>query len=211
MKVWDDIWKTEEGKTLWLEPDPFIVSLLPQFTQEGIKTVLDIGCGVGRHAIQFAREGFDVYGIEISPTGLKYALKWSEKEKIVIRLSLGDMSYLPYKRNFFDLIITWSVIYHGKADYIRRAVSEIERCIKLDSYLLCTLISTKHNKYGLGEEIEDNTFIIKEENEKSYPHHYFDREEINRYLNRFTLLMCVDKEQFFPGDFHWHILGRFDR
>jgi len=95
MKAWDEIWKTKEGKTLWLEPDPFVFSLLPKFKREGVNRILDIGFGVGRHAILFAKEGFDVYGIDTSPTGLKYATKWAEKEKATLKLRIGEMSRLP--------------------------------------------------------------------------------------------------------------------
>ncbi len=208
MKAWDEIWKTKEGRALWTEPDPFVVSLLPRFKKGGIEKTLDIGFGLGRHAILFAKEGFDVYGIETSPTGLKCAIKWSEKEEVALKLMIGEMSHLPFDSDFFDLVIAWNVLYHGTADYIRKTVSEIERCLKPDGYLLCTLISTQHNKYRLGEEVEEDTFVIAEEKEKSYPHHYFDIEEINQYLSRFTLFEYEDKEQFPPGSFHWHIGAR---
>ncbi len=208
MKAWDEIWETKEGQALWTEPDPFVVSLLPRFKKGGIEKTLDIGFGLGRHAILFAKEGLNVYGIETSPTGLKYAIKWSEKEKVTLKLMIGEMSHLPFDSDFFDLVIAWNVLYHGTADYIRKTVSEIERCLKLDGHLLCTLISTQNNKYGLGEEIEEGTFVIAEEREKSHPHHYFDIEEINRYLSRFTLFECEDIEQFPSGSFHWHIGAR---
>ena len=78
MKAWDEIWKTKEGSALWLEPDSFIVSQLPRLKNEGIEKVLDLGFGVGRHAILFAKEGFDVYGVEPSPNALKYAIEWNE-------------------------------------------------------------------------------------------------------------------------------------
>ena len=208
MKAWDEIWKTKEGQALWTEPDPFVVSLLPRFKNEGIEKILDIGFGLGRHAILFAKEGFDVYGIEASPAGLKYAIKWSEKEKVALKLTIGEMSHLPFDSDFFDLVIAWNVLYHGTADYVHKTVSEIERCLKLDGHLLCTLISTQNNKYGLGEEIEEGTFVIAEEREKSHPHHYFDIKEINRYLGKFTLFECEDIKQFRPGSFHWHIGAR---
>ncbi len=119
------------------------------------------------------------------------------------------MSHLPFASDFFDLIVAWNVIYHGNVDYIRKTVGEIKRCLKLNGYLLCTLISTQNSNYGLGEEIEKGTFVVAEDEEKSYPHHYFDREEINQYLKGFTLLKCKDVEHHYRRrSFHWHILAR---
>jgi tellurite methyltransferase len=207
MKAWDDIWQTEEGQTLFLKPHPLVVSLLPRFKKEGTEKVLDLGFGLGRHALLLAKEGFDVYGIDTSPAGLKYAIEWSERETVTLKLTIGEMGHLPFDSGYFDLILAWNVIYHGTADYIRQTISEIRRCLRLKGYLLCTLISTQNNNYGRGEEIERGTFVIAEEKEKSYPHHYFDREEIHRYLKGFALLECADVEHRRPGSFHWHVLA----
>ena len=208
MKAWNETWKSKEGRVLWLESASFVASLMPKFKKEGVRKILDIGFGVGRHTILFAKEGFDVYGIDTSESGLEYANKWARKEKITVRLEPGEMSNLPFESDFFDLIIAWNVLYHGILDSIRKSIEEIRRCLKQDGYLLCSLISVKNDKYGLGEEIERNTFVIAEEEEKSHPHHYFDRKEIKQCLVGFSLLRCKDVEQFRSGDFHWHVLAK---
>ncbi len=208
MKAWNESWKTEEGRAHWLEPDPFIVSLIPKFKKEEVEKILDLGFGIGRHTILFAKKGFDVYGIDPSSSGLGFAMKWAQQERIILKLITGDMNQLPFKNNFFDLIIAWNVIYHGTAEIIHNTINEIMRCLKIGGYLLCTLISTKHNKYGVGKEIESGTFVISEETEKSHPHHYFSKDEITRYLKGFTPIICDDKEQFYPGLFHWYILTK---
>ena len=208
MKAWNETWKTGEGRAPWLEPDPFVFELISRFKEEGIEKVLDLGFGVGRHTILFAKEGFQVYGIDTSETALSYTSQWAEKEKLSLELKVGEMSRLPFNSESFDLIIAWNVIYHGIADYINQTLKELKRCLRLNGYLLCTLISTRHNKYGLGKEIERNTFVINEEEEKNHPHHYFNKEEINQYLSGFTLLSCRDLEQLQPESFHWNILAR---
>ena len=206
MKVWDETWKTEEGRKKWLEPESYVVSFLTQFKKDGITKVLDLGFGVGRHAILLARESYNVYGLDTSPAGAMHAKQWSQQENVSIRLTLGEMDQLPFDSNSFDLILAWNVIYHGMSDIIRKTVREIERCLRPNGYLLCTLISTQHHKYGLGTEIERNTFILKSDKEKSVPHHYFDKEEIMKYFSRFECLKCDDVNQVIPGTNHWRIL-----
>ncbi|MFW9903644.1 MAG: class I SAM-dependent methyltransferase [Candidatus Thorarchaeota archaeon] len=208
MEAWDDSWKTEEGRARWLNPDPFITSKIRKFKKEGVKKVLDLGSGVGRHTILFTKEGFDVYGMDPSPSGFKYTLNLFEREKLSPKLILGDMSQLPFKSDSFDLIVAWNVIYHGTTEIIYKTVNEITRCLRNNGYFLYTLISTKHNKFGLGREIEKNTFVIETEKEKNYPHHYFDKEEITRFFDGFIHLTYENKEQFYPGLFHWHLLSK---
>jgi tellurite methyltransferase len=190
MKEWDETWKTEEGRASWFEPEPLVVSLLPRFKNEGLKKVLHLGFGLGRHSILLAQEGFEVYGIDTSPAGLHFALEWAEREAVTLHLALGEMSQLPYASDSFDLILAWNVIYHGTVEYIQRTIAEMERCLRPGGYLLCSLISTGHDQCGLEEEIEKGTYVIPGHKEKSYPHHCFDRVEAEAFLVGFTLLEC---------------------
>jgi tellurite methyltransferase len=208
VEEWDEIWKTEEGRAWWLEPEPFVLSLLPRFKKEGVDRVLDLGFGLGRHSVVLAKQGFDVYGIEPSPAGMEYAVQWAEKEGIALQLIIGEMSALPFDSDSFDLTLAWNVIYHGLADHIRQTIGQLRKCLKPGGYLLGTLISTKNEVYGLGEELESGTFVIADHQEKSHPHHYFDREEIDECLSGFALETCEDVEQGLPGSYHWQILAK---
>src|ERR671924_1433798 len=55
---WDKRWQIPEQRTRWLEPDPLVRSLVPLLRARGFARVLDLGCGIGRHAIYLASEGF---------------------------------------------------------------------------------------------------------------------------------------------------------
>jgi tellurite methyltransferase len=208
VKEWNEIWKTTVGRAGWLTPDPFVASLVPRFKEEGVRRVLDLGFGLGRHAILLGRERFEIYGIESSPVGLGFALDWAGHEDVALGLSLGDMSRLPYGQDSFDLVLAWNVIYHGTVEYIRSTIAEIERCLRPGGYLLCSLISTKNDEYGWGEEIEDGTYVVPGHCEKSHPHHYFDRDEVREFLKWFALLQCEDVPGGRTGSYHWQILAR---
>lgn len=207
MEAWNQAWNTAEGRKKWLEPDPFVIRAIPKLQEAGIQRVLDLGFGVGRHAMLLAEYGFDVYGIDASENGLAYATEWAKQKGQTLHLTTGDMAHLPFDDGFFDVVLTWNVIYHGLSAYIDQTISEIKRCLKPNGTLVCTLISTKHHRFGIGEEIEPNTFVIPGDEETSHPHHYFDQAEINRYLRDFTLLHCEDVEQGDPDSYHWQILA----
>lgn len=210
MKEWDAIWKTEEGRTHWLAPEPFVLSLLPRFKHEGLNGALDLGCGLGRHSILLAQEGFRVCGMDTSPAGLEFALHWAEQENVAFGLVLAEMGQLPFAGDSFHLILAWNVIYHGTMEYIQRTVAEVERCLRPGGYLLCSLISTTNDQCGLGQEIEKGTYCIPDHKEKNFPHHYFDRAEIEALLRRFSVLECEDVPGGRPGSYHWEVLGRLD-
>lgn len=210
MEAWNQAWKTDAGRKDWLTPDPFVIEQLPHLHAAHVHRVLDLGFGVGRHAVLLAREGFDVYGIDASENGLAYANQWAAEEGVTLRLSTGDMGKLPFEDNFFDAVLTWNVVYHGMMDEIAQTRQEILRCLRPHGHLILTLISTKHHKCGQGDEIEPHTYVIPGEGEKSHPHHYFDRDEVDAYLDGFTVLRCEDVEQAGVDTYHWQIFARYD-
>ena len=51
----------------------YVESLLKKYSTRQVKTILDLGCGTGRHDILFAEKGYSVTGIDLSPDMIKIA------------------------------------------------------------------------------------------------------------------------------------------
>ncbi len=64
--------------------------------------VLDAGCGPGRHALELARQGFDVVGVDTSPEFLTLARAASDGLRAEFREI--DVRELPFEREF-DAVI----------------------------------------------------------------------------------------------------------
>ncbi|RLE71790.1 MAG: class I SAM-dependent methyltransferase, partial [Thermoprotei archaeon] len=69
MEVWDKVF--ERGEFSLLEPQPEVVELIPILKKRKAMRILELGCGAGRNLILLAREGFHVYGVDISRIALK--------------------------------------------------------------------------------------------------------------------------------------------
>jgi len=74
----------------------------------GVSSVLDAGCGTGRVAIELARRGIDVVGVDLDPTMLAVArhkaphLAWYEGDLITLELARPER---PGQRYVFDAIV----------------------------------------------------------------------------------------------------------
>lgn len=68
------------------------------------KKILDIGCGTGRHAIELAKRGYTVTGIDLSRDQLNRAIEKAKKENLSIDFRLADARNLTFD-NEFDLVI----------------------------------------------------------------------------------------------------------
>ena len=76
-RAWN--WNDAE-KERWLVPSEDCVYLQKKWQAEGARSVLDLGCGTGRHALYFARNGFDVTAVDLSEDAVRYVKEAAEEE-----------------------------------------------------------------------------------------------------------------------------------
>lgn len=67
---------------------------------KGPSRLLDIGCGIGRHAVGFACSGHSVKGIDLSETMLRYAERLAEHAQTQVEFSRVDMRDLDDEAEF---------------------------------------------------------------------------------------------------------------
>lgn len=58
---------------------------------------MDLGCGIGRHTVLFAGNGFNTCGFDISKYGLDKTKEWLDSLNLSANLKEGDMLELPYE------------------------------------------------------------------------------------------------------------------
>src|SRR6185295_3098590 len=60
--------------------------------------ILDAGCGTGRYAIELARRGYVVHGIDLSPDLIEVARRSNEDVPRGVSFAVGDIAHLPSSR-----------------------------------------------------------------------------------------------------------------
>ncbi|HBA59525.1 MAG TPA: hypothetical protein DCZ92_01620 [Elusimicrobia bacterium] len=64
------------------------------------EALLDLCCGPGRHAVEFAGKGLNVTGFDFSAEYLREAAARAKKKKVSLRLVRGDMRALKFREEF---------------------------------------------------------------------------------------------------------------
>jgi tellurite methyltransferase len=206
-KAWEQRWTSAETRQDWLVPEPLVVDSVQFLRDREVRTVLDIGCGVGRHACFLAEHGFEVTGIDLSRSGLDISAETAKAAGVTIDFQLADFTDLPYLDDSFDLALAWNVIYHGDEDIVCTAIAEIHRVLKPDGLFLGTMISKRHHRFGEGREIRPNTFIVEDDDEKAHAHYYCNDRELISLLDGFQLFHLQDRQQRESGTWHWEFLA----
>jgi SAM-dependent methyltransferase len=85
----------------------YVSNLIRMFSPEA-ETILDLGCGTGRHDELFVKCGYSVCGIDISEKMLEEANKLSENDKL--SFSRGDIRNVELNKKFDVVISLFHVI-----------------------------------------------------------------------------------------------------
>ena len=173
IEAWDKKWETDEGRADWLEPEPDVIALLPELLARGTRTALDLGCGVGRHALLLAEHGLVVEAIDGSATGLAVARETAQARGIALGLRQGNADALPFDNGSFDFVLSWNVIHHGTLGDVGRRLAEIWRVMKPGALYQVTMLPIHNSNYGKGRTVAPGTFVI-DRAERGHPHFYCD-------------------------------------
>lgn len=182
MKNWGSLY--EERGVVQREPSPKVVEAVTFFRTAKTKTILDLGCGTGRHADLLQRNGFQVYGCDSSASALGIARETLPQ----VQFQQCDMGLLPYHDQCFDGIICHAVIQHGTVATIKKTIAEIHRILNKGGVLFLTVISTEHPEHLTGQEIEPGTKINIDAIDGDMPHHYFTESEVRDFFEDFAIM-----------------------
>lgn len=183
---WETIF-TQKGK-VFTEPHEDMPGIVRLLKSHAARTILDLGCGSGRHVVYFARHGFTVFGIDHSSAGIAIARQWLDAEGLIATLCVRDVTEpLPYEAACFDAVISTQVIHHATLATIKDIVREMGRVLK-DQGLVFVTVPSLRNQGTRFEQIEPNTFVPLDGAEQGLPHHYFTPEELRGVFRDFNIL-----------------------
>ncbi|HYA40640.1 MAG TPA: bifunctional 2-polyprenyl-6-hydroxyphenol methylase/3-demethylubiquinol 3-O-methyltransferase UbiG [Syntrophobacteraceae bacterium] len=92
------------------------------------KAVLDVGCGGGFLAEEFAKDGFQVTGIDPSAKSVATARKHAAESGLNIKYEVGRGEAMPFADGSFDLVACCDVLEH--VDDLEMVIREVSRLLK---------------------------------------------------------------------------------
>lgn len=174
---------------------PIFKESVKRFKKAGYKRILDIGCGYGKHSIYLSENGFNLTSIDINKQSIEWLKGYIDRKSISnINLIQSDINDIPFEDNYFDGIICSSVIHHQNLKQIKNSIAEIYRVLKQNGCILVDFMSLEDDSFGLGEEIEKNTFIGSREGEEDIPHHYTDINKLKELFKDFRDIKIFKNE-----------------
>jgi SAM-dependent methyltransferase len=103
-----------------------------RFTKE--MKILDAGCGEGRNAVYFIRQGYPIFGIDPNEVAIQYCrylAKSLNPDFDIHKFQFGKLEDIPFHTGAFDAVICSAVLHFASnVDYFWQMISEINRVLK---------------------------------------------------------------------------------
>ena len=197
-------------RSAWLDPCEESYYYAEKWKREGRKSILDLGCGLGRHSVLFARCGFKVTAADISSEALGSLKKYSKEQGTDIACRLADMEALPFADDAFDCIFAMHSAGHADSEGMKRVMAEIRRVLKPGGAVFMTLCSKE--TYTFAEaglpRLDENTVIKTDGPEQGVPHYFVDKEDIKALFSGFELKKVRHIDDCFDGE-KWKNMKHF--
>lgn len=104
-----DVWIPSSEKSASKEIS-LLINLFNKFGN--VKSVLDVGCGLGSHAYFLSKKGYSCEGVEPHPKMIEYA----KKHYSGVVYKVNDMQGIRYKNKFDAVICIGSIIVFNKSN-----------------------------------------------------------------------------------------------
>lgn len=122
---------------------------LDALTPEDIR-VMDIACGAGRHALEFAKLGFTTTANDLSPFLLECTRTKAAEENLSLECTQQDMRHISAE-NTYDLVVqlfsSFGYFKTNKEDL--QVLRNVHRALKKDGRYILDLINPVHLKKNL--------------------------------------------------------------
>jgi ubiquinone/menaquinone biosynthesis C-methylase UbiE len=105
----------------------YMATVIPFDAYSG-KKVLEVGCGAGLDAAEFARNGALVTAVDFTETAVKETLATFSEAKVTGSVIRMDARKMTFDTGSFDLVYSFGVLHHIP-DY-KTAIGEVSRVLK---------------------------------------------------------------------------------
>ncbi len=150
--AWDQLHRQERHQLRY--PSEHVVRFLAAIQKGGATSVLDVGCGAGRHMRLAEELGLEPSGVDISENALDRAAEYGDTH-------IAATTDLPFPDNTFDAAICTGVLYYAALTDMEKATSEILRVVKPAGWTFITTKTTKDWRRGSGEQTAEDTFVLR--------------------------------------------------
>lgn len=112
----------------------YIDALIKKYSSNKVRTILDLGCGTGNHALHFTKKGYQIYGIDLSAEMIKVA---TSKNIPNAQFQVGNVVDFNLKKKFDVVLSLFDVLcYQTSNQALEQTFKNIKKHLKKDGLFI---------------------------------------------------------------------------
>jgi len=150
---WNEIFLKNKDQT---ETQKEVDLLVEVFPREQFPKVIDLCCGLGRHAISLAKEGYDVTAIDKNPEIIKQAEEMANSQEAQVNFICDDVMNVSPELGEFDLcIIMWQSFGYFSDEQNLELLKKINSILRPGGSLFLDVYNSQFMENQVGEKSFD--------------------------------------------------------
>jgi SAM-dependent methyltransferase len=166
---------------------------------------IDLGCGAGNYAIYLASRGFEVTGVDYSPTAIRIARENAKTKGVKCDFLVSDVvEEQDMLRQSWDFAYDWGLLHHIFPEQRLKYIKNVHRILNPKGKYLSVCFSEKDTGFGGSGKYRKSrlgtTLYFSNENEL--------RELLEPYFEIIDLRTLQISGKFEPRTFNCVFMGR---
>ena len=180
-----------------LEPSKAALNTLKTFKEQNVKQIVELGAGLGRDTIFFAKNSISVEALDYSPTAIKIINKKVSENRLsnLVSTKIFDVrKKLPFKDSSVEACFSHMLYCMALSNSdLKNLNNEVLRILKPGGINIYTVRNTSDDDYKNGIHISEDLY----END-GFIVHFFSEEKIKKITDGFSF---KNIESFEEGTF----------
>ncbi|CUU71595.1 bifunctional 3-demethylubiquinone-9 3-methyltransferase/ 2-octaprenyl-6-hydroxy phenol methylase [Campylobacter hyointestinalis subsp. hyointestinalis] len=208
------LWEEHVSTGYLLYPNEYLTRYIFA-NRKSFKTVLDFGCGDGRHLEMMSKAKIpNIIGVDYNKSVLQIAKNRCNENGIKCEVfQSGEVLNLNeiLGGEKVDCVVCWGITHLNSKETTSNFIKQFASVLNEGGSVFANWRTRKDSLYKKGEEIDKDTFIIDEESHKGMLYYFPSLDEIeNIYDSAGLKITSKDYEEFSTNDGKiinsWHII-----
>ena len=119
---------------------------------------IDLGCGVGNYVVYLAARGFEVTGVDSSPTAIKIAKENADKKGIKCKFIIADVvEELDKTDQTWDFAYDWGLLHHILPEQRKKYIENVYGILNPGGTYLSLCFSQQDTGFGGSGKLRESS------------------------------------------------------
>ncbi|MEE3693538.1 class I SAM-dependent methyltransferase [Campylobacter sp. CLAX-22107-21] len=207
------LWEQHISNSMLLYPNEYLTRYI-YANKRDFNSILDFGCGDGRHLEMIARAGLEhIIGVDYNRSALDVAQQRCQKYNIKCELYQNNQNKKLNEliKDELDCVVCWGITLINAYYAISDIFKQFAKILKPNGKVIANWRAQDDSLYGDGKEIAKDTFIIERDSHKGMLYYIPNLDDIKEIYKSANLeIISIDSERFTTDNGKiinsWHII-----